>query len=492
MRRMSKVDLSYNHITTIDAGFLVPIGILEVLPGDVVKTSADMFLRAQPLVRPMLHETIVEVSCFYVPNRLLWTDWDKFRNNVPAESPPATTPQIVLPTVGPNTQVADYMGVECIAGQSISALPIRAYNFIVNRSYYNRWTDYVADRTQDDMTLARALWNRDYFTSARTAPQLGAGASVPLFFGGQAPIRGMGVIGAGGAALGSTAVRETGGAAATYPAAYNLGGANYVSRVTGTGATLTPDVYADLSAVAASSGILISDLRKSIQAQDWAELRKKIGDDYVDWFIAIGASRIDQRVREPIRLGTVRRRMAYSEVMSTAEVGTQKVGEMAGHGASMTRARGMRFGVPEDGFIVYLASVVPVPAYAGGVPRMFSRDTIDKFWSPQYEGIGDQPILNKELRAGHATPNGTFGWQDRFYDYKRSFDRVTGEMRSGLEGRSWHWARIFASDPALNPSFVLADPRVDVFADTNTDHFVCSAQIQANALRLIQFNREVL
>ena len=53
--KRSKHSLSHYHLTSIDQGTLVPLGVFEVLPGDTVQMSTSALVRAAPLVAPVMH-----------------------------------------------------------------------------------------------------------------------------------------------------------------------------------------------------------------------------------------------------------------------------------------------------------------------------------------------------------------------------------------------------------------------------------------------------
>ena len=59
-------------------GDLIPIMCQEVLPGDHFKCSAEIFCRFQPMLAPMFHRVNVTVHFFFVPNRILWKNWETF------------------------------------------------------------------------------------------------------------------------------------------------------------------------------------------------------------------------------------------------------------------------------------------------------------------------------------------------------------------------------------------------------------------------------
>ena len=86
---------------------------------------------------------------------------------------------------------------------------------------------------------------------------------------------------------------------------------------------------------------------------------------------------------------------------------------------------------------------------------MLFRSSQSRYWQ--------QEVLNKEIYAASATPNGTFGYQDRYDEYRRTESTIAGEFRTSTLDY-WHMARIFGSAPTLNSSFVSADPTGRVFA----------------------------
>ena len=120
--------------------------------------------------------------------------------------------------------------------------------------------------------------------------------------------------------------------------------------------------------------------------------------------------------------------------------------------------------------------------YPQGLFRHFNRRTKEDFWQRELEHIGQQEVLNKELYAAHATPDGVFGYQDRYDEYRRSESRVSGEFRDSTLN-FWHMARIFASDPALNATFVACEPTKRINAVQTNDVLWCMVNHNMQARR---------
>lgn len=113
-------------------------------------------------------------------------------------------------------------------------------------------------------------------------------------------------------------------------------------------------------------------------------------------------------------------------------------------------------------------SVKPKTMYVQGIPRTWNRTTKEDFFQRELQHIGQQEVLNKELYAAHTTPEGVFGYQDRYDEYRRMESSIAGEFRTTLD--FWHMARKFSSDPALNADFVKSNPTDRVYQTGSAAH----------------------
>ena len=84
-----------------------------------------------------------------------------------------------------------------------------------------------------------------------------------------------------------------------------------------------------------------------------------------------------------------------------------------------------------------------------------------------------------------ATPAGVFGYQDRYYEYRHQPSQVSGEFRSTLN--HWHYAQSFASDPALNSTFITCTPTKRTNAVTSTDVLWCMINHSVRARRMVNY-----
>lgn len=160
------------------------------------------------------------------------------------------------------------------------------------------------------------------------------------------------------------------------------------------------------------------------------------------------------------------------------------IGDLKGHGIAAMRSRRYRRFFEEHGYVFSFVSVRPRTMYHQGIPRHWSRSTKEDFWQQELQFIGQQELYNKELYAAHATPDGVFGYQDRYDEYRRQESTVAGDFRDSTLNY-WHMARTFTSDPALNATFVKANPTNRIFAASTNDTLYAMVMQSIQARRMV-------
>lgn len=486
--KRNKFSLSHYKLLTMNQGPLVPCGLIEVLPGDTFQHSTSALIRVQPLLRPVMHPVHVRIHHWFVPHRLVWDDFEKFITGGPDGFDASVFPTIAFTSTNPAIgTLGDYLGLPAApaAGMSVSALPFRGYAKIWNEWYRDQDLQTplaLSEASGVDSTTSVALqnvdWEKDYFTSARPWTQKGPEVSIPLQ--GDAPVKGIGITPTSTASGASGATFKETDDATGRVYANNFGGAGWAAAIaleaSGTGAGATPTIHADLSNVTAAN---INDLRLAFALQRYEEARARYGSRYTEYLRYLGIRSSDARLQRPEYLGGGKQTIQFSEVLQTGVTtdgdDTEGVGNLKGHGIGAMRSNRYRKFFEEHGYIFSFISVKPRTMYVQGVARTWNRRTKEDFWQKELEHIGQQEVLNKELYAAHTTPNGVFGYQDRYDEYRRQESMVAGEFRTTAMD-DWHMARVFASDPALNAAFVSSNPTNRIYADQTSHQLWIYAQ----------------
>lgn len=471
--KLNRFDLSHEKKLSCNMGDLIPVLLSEVVPGDRFRVNSEIMLRFAPMLAPIMHRVNVWTHYFFVPNRIIWNEWEDFitggEDGLQQPVHPYIRSQDMF-TQGKavNGSLADYLGIpeitDSLATTRFNALPFRAYTEIFNEYYrdQNLQTAVTIQKTSGQVTdfdilnLRQRAWEKDYLTSALPWAQRGDSVSVP----GQVNYLENSLV---RDEVNDTDYGSTRMAGSTNP---YVPGTIWASNY---GAT---DPFVQIRNID-TMDIDINDLRRSNALQKWLELAARGGSRYVEQILAFfGVKSSDARLQRPEYLGGGRQNVMISEVLQTGQTATTPQGTMAGHGVSVGATNRFTKRFEEHGYVVGIMSVLPRTAYQQGVHRHWSRDDKFDYYFPQFAHLGEQEITEKEVffnGASSNTPDQTWGYQSRYAEYKYAQSTVHGDFKDTLD--YWHMGRKFTSPPALNESFVRSNPTQRIFANTNpTDH----------------------
>ena len=485
----SKFDCQSTHKTTFDAGNLIPVYVDEVLPGDTFNLNMTAFARLSTPLYPVMDNMVMDSFFFFVPNRLIWNNWQKFmgQQENPTDSISYVIPQQVSPVSGYAIgSLQDYMGLPTLgqvtAGNTVShcAFWPRAYNLIWNEWFRdeNLQTSVVVDKgdgpdTVTNYTLLKRGKRKDYFTSSLPWPQKGASVTLPL--GQQAQIKYSTF--AGTTTQNNKFAVAEGGSGADF-----LGYGNTYGTFTGNIDTGSQsNLYADLSTATAAT---INQLRQSFQIQKLLERDARGGTRYTEIIRShFGVVSPDSRLQRPEYLGGGSTPININPIAQTSGTGstgsTTPLGTLGAMGTSLAHRHGFSQSFTEHGVIIGLVSVRADLTYQQGLHKMWSRSTRYDFYFPAFAMLGEQSVLNKEIYVtGATTDNDVFGYQERWAEYRYNPSRISSLFRSTAAGTidGWHLAQKFTALPTLNSTFIQENPPVSrvvaVGAAANGQQFI--------------------
>jgi len=488
----SKFDCQSTHKTTFDAGNLVPVYVDEVLPGDTFNLNMTAFARLSTPLYPIMDNMVLDSFFFFVPNRLIWSNWQKFMGQQanPNDSISYVIPQQVSPSGGYAIgSLQDYMGLptagQVTAGSTVShcAFWPRAYNLIWNEWFrdenlQNSVTVDTGDGpdTIANYTLLKRGKRKDYFTSSLPWPQKGASVTLPL--GGKANIVSDAAFDGTSGASNRINIYNTSGAkkgmSASSGSSFNLYGD---SAQNGDGKTM----WADLSTATAAT---INQLRQSFQIQKLLERDARGGTRYTEIIRShFGVVSPDARLQRPEYLGGGSTPININPIAQTSGTGqtgqTTPLGTLGAMGTALAHRHGFSQSFTEHGVIIGLVSVRADLTYQQGLHKMWSRSTRYDFYFPAFAMLGEQSVLNKEIYVtGATTDNDVFGYQERWAEYRYNPSRISSLFRSTAAGTidGWHLAQKFTALPTLNSTFIQDNPPVSrvvaVGAAANGQQFI--------------------
>ena len=511
----SKFDRSYTVKDTFDFDYLVPFYLDEIIPGDTFNVNVNVFARLATQLVPIMDNMYVDFFFFFVPNRIIFSNWEKLNG---AQDNPGDSTDIILPvltTTGQQFEVGtiyDKYGLptDVTAVTIKNSLPLRCYNKI--------WNDWFRDENlQDkvienidngpdamaDYTLLKRGRQKDYFAGAlpflqkAVAVELPLGTSAPILMdssinivSNQAVPTLSGAAGSNQKFVTKTAFSDAVGTINGVAAGNNqdMWWGNETGTVLTQAQIDAQNLRADLSDATAAT---INSLRQAFQMQSLFELDARGGTRYVEILKAhFGVTSPDFRLQRPEYLGGGESRINVHPVAQTSPTsGGDPQAQLAAF--ATTSATGSKIGFTksfvEHGYVLGLACARADITYQQGLNRMWNRSTRYDFFWPKLQELGEQSILNKEIYAqGTADDELVFGYQERYAEYKYRPSEIRGEFRSTYATSLdyWHMAEEFSALPLLNDDFIVQNTPVDrAIAVPTEPHLLFDAWIQQKCAR---------
>ncbi len=455
--------------TTFDAGLLVPVFVDEALPGDTMRMEMATFARMATPLHPVMDNLHLDVFFFSVPLRIIWDNFKRFMGEEPS---PGDSTDFTVPIIDSGSgfnqhTLADYFGMPTdVPGLVVSALFARAYGLIYDDWFRDENLQVPWTQNRDDGPDAIAdvgIYNRgkrhDYFTSCLPFPQ--KGASVTLSLGEEAPVvktgDGIPLFESLDVDWGNRSIDVTDTSGSMI-----LSGGGFTA-----GETAQWDETKLVADLTLTTGNSINAIREAFQVQRLLERDARGGTRYTEIIRShFGVTSPDARQQRPEYLGGGTSLINVTTVPQTSESGTTEQGNLAAYITQSHRFKGWSKSFTEHTIIMGLVSVRADLNYQQGLPRQFSRSTRFDFYWPSFAHLGEQAVLNKEIFAQGSddltADAATFGFQERYAEYRYKPSMITGRMRSNFAQSldTWHLAQEFSGLPTLSDAFIIDAPPI--------------------------------
>lgn len=513
----SVFNMSYDKKFTCAPGELIPCYEQEVFPGDSIAYKMAMLVKSLPLVTPAMLDMYAYTHFWFVPYRILQSyetmekglDTNTFEDYINGVKEGLTIPYITSNGLGddfsfnveyPVTEeqqtgnfayvrvpaktnhprslygLLDYLGFPNVAAspaayiQYVTQFSVRAYNAIWNTKYRdeNIQTDdpglnkgITIGISLKNTNILRRNWEKDYYTSMLPWQQKGTPIALPVSSSITL------AHGQGEVTFGKLAVNTL----TTNPSIHYTNDEDYS----------TDNARVDIT----STAFDINDLRLSNSVQKFLETNARGGTKYHEFCLShFGCAVRDERLNEPMYLGGTKSPIMISEVTQTSSStidGSTPQGTLTGKAETADSKFVFKEKFNEHGIVMGLFSLMPKPIYSQSVNRMYIKQDVYDWYSPEFAHLGEQPIYNQELNTIGLgkDPMKVIGFQGRWSEMRVRNNICTSDFTIGTAASSgfygglkdWTYQRT-GSDFALNSSFLVCHPKMDIFAFPNSKNFI--------------------
>lgn len=485
----SGFDMSQSYAFTCAPGMLLPVYSDLLNVGETVSLTTQFFARSQPLVTPAMVDVDFHLEWFFVPATMLLTSWGQIRNQTLDFVTSAINPESLdggnFPLVDctkisvqysnlsssapfyidPNTKsnvfttatlfdsngkslfrMLDALGFNpygvfdnpgdssVVTPHNPNVFPIRALAYQCIYQWFYRNDDYeplnvrtynwdffltgdvepnsfVSDNVisgYSPFLLRYADFRKDYFTSIKPSP---ISSSVSMLGGFNALL----VLNN----VNSYLSNRVGVPMQSNAATKATSSLNYTETIAGTSPTVT------------NATASISALRSIFAVEKLARITGRASKDYDSQTLAHFGFKVPHDVKhQATRLHTCHGMLHIGEVVGTADTYNgdtgSALGELAGKGyVSINDKKKVKFTAPVDGILMCVFHCLPRLRVQNAFDKQNSLTSRLDLYIPEFDKLGMQPLYNYEYNPIFGLSSDFRGWQLRYDQYKRKFDRVS-------------------------------------------------------------------
>lgn len=485
----TKLDLSFNHVTSTSFMRVIPVGYRHMIAGERIKIHPNIAVRPAPIEVPFFGSLVHNLRVFFVPYRLAFPQYDSFIgdtigvnsvNSSLVSSPPVITnsnlvalftdPQYSLSSVVSTGYDFEYGGnfykLDNVGRRFIQVLEMLGYKVIwssdklftynalallsLSRIYVDWYANHNYLNTADILAIKQLLSYNDPVTplslsaqdvyrilsTVQSAFYLSDDYATAAWDNPVSPISGQFT------PLSFTDPSSTGGA--------------FVQ----TNTNGTPEMVSSVNYPNSIGTTYIHEALKRLT--DYQKRHALVGALEIDRLLAEhGFVSPYQRLMRSVYIGSQTITIDTGSVMATAAGSSNSsesnVGDYAGAGFGATNDRNSKefeFSCSEDGILIMCSSIVPVGDLVQGYDRNNRLLSKEQFFNADFDALGMSAIEKGEIyvadndnfASSASDYAGVFGFTGQYGEKKRPKSFLTGDMRWPnyfVGGSSWHLFRLF-------------------------------------------------
>lgn len=443
-------------------GELVPIAVVDCLPGDKVRLDNEALVRFMPMIAPVYDYFNVTFHRYFIPKRLLWDHWDEYvsmtKIGTPAALPVHPHVEYDASNILHHTRLSKYIGMpevynidQVVTNVNIDPMAWAAYQCVYNEFYRDQYLqaevpyklvdgNNTAWFEQHGAILRKRSWKRDYFTSALPFVQKGDPVMLPVNLSDALVFRNT---------VNPPAITTIETVTGEDPLS--------ISEVPATTLSDPSDQALYVAGNNLETETTINDLRRANAIQRFQERLARTGSRFTEFLKGVFNVRSrDSRLQRPEYIGGSIKPVTISEVLNTTGTDDLPQGNMSGHGAAYLSGNDSNYFCEEHGIILVLMNIQQNGQYFQGIPKQFLKiNHPTEIYTPDLANLGEQEIQNRELYAYTPTGLDPFGYVPRWSEHRYMPDRVSGQLATTL--MHWHAGRFFDEQPQLNDIFIECD-----------------------------------
>lgn len=476
-------DLSHRHTTTLDFFRLQPILYQEMIPGDKMSVDLRTIIQSAPLATQVFGGCHLDLHAFFVPNRLVYADWDNYilGNNRSAQQsytlPYINAYDLSLATgtqQGLNSnnykeirRIFSSLGYPAHLKPRAGIYTSQRYSAIPARCYQKIWWDYYRDSvnipesskssylsTSGGFVQASSLFSpryrtfkKDFVSTLLVQPQLGNNSSVPVvtsveygedtnsvyqLYGGQVASGGIIPLYRGEQATDVVSVKLN--QSFSVPVLRGaLAMQRYLERLNVTGTRAMERLMS------------VFGIRPSAERLQMAEfLGGHTVKVNIDGLVNSGSN------ESVTTVDSDGYRNAWGIDNQGGQLGNQYgQGYQSGYGVGSGQTDKINYTATEYGSLIVIASLIPEYVNPNAINRSFIRglstpdSSREDFFLPDFDGLGYQEMLLSEVATpgiadelwnaeadwqGSFDPFQVVGYQPKYEDYRFVQDRLSGDF----------------------------------------------------------------